>query len=92
MTTHIQPQTITDPDALAAGRADAYDEHRTPGTDIDTLIQRLDAMTRHLGDVNDAYTAYVLGYSAYVTETRIEANALRRIADEDYVEHLANQL
>jgi hypothetical protein len=92
MTTHIQPHTTTAPDALAAGRADAYDEHRTPGVDISTLCQRLDAMTLHLDAVSNDYTAYVLGYSAYVAETRTEAHALRRIADEDYVEYLANRI
>ena len=90
MTTHAQSFTTTSPDAMAAGRADAYDEHRTPGVDLNTLIQRLDTITLHLGEVSDSYTAYAVGYSRYVTEARNESRALRRIANEDYVEYLAD--
>jgi hypothetical protein len=91
VTTHAQTFTTTSPDAMAAGRADAYDEHRTPGVDLDILIQRFNTITLHLDEVSDSYTAYAIGYSRYVTEVRNESRSLRRIADEDYVEYLADR-
>lgn len=74
--------------ALHAGRADAYDEHRA-GTDLDVLFSRLETMTLNLDSVNDAYAAYILGYSNYVAGALMEAEQTRRIANEDYVEYLS---
>ncbi|MDX3232938.1 hypothetical protein [Streptomyces sp. ME19-01-6] len=74
--------------ALAAGRADAYDEHRD-GTNLDILFSRAETMTLYLDSVNDAYAAYALGYSSYVTGAQMEAEQTRRIANEEYVEYLS---
>lgn len=77
-----------DSDAVHAGRADAYDEHRA-GVTLDVLFSRSEALTLHLDTVNDDYAAYIHGYSAYVAGVLAEAEQTRRIANEDYVEYLS---
>lgn len=61
-------------DAYAAGLADAHDEHQA-GTPVHVLETRLDWLTEHLVDVNDAYTSHVLGYAAAVIALRLKPHA-----------------
>ena len=56
---------------LAAGRADAYDDHRD-GTSIDTLRTRLDWLID-----GHPSTGYVIGYSALVAELTAAAQSDR---------------
>lgn len=63
--------TSLDRAALAAGIADAYDEH-TAGTPLSVLRHRLQMLTEHLDDAPDPYVAYVLGYAdAVLTIARL---------------------
>lgn len=61
-----------DADAYQAGVDDARDEH-TAGTTVQVFVARLEWMTdpAHLNALDDSYTAYTLGYAAYVLTLRM---------------------
>lgn len=72
--------------ARAAGTADAYDDH-VAGVPLTVLEGRRAELIAHLPEVDDAYTAYVLGYGATVITIRLHQEAVTRaessIAFED---------
>jgi len=70
----------------AAGTADAYDDHAA-GLPLHVLEGRRAELIAHLPEVDDSYTAYVLGYGAAVITIRLHqeatTNAQTDIAYED---------